>query len=388
MKIRNPFPPHRNIIFDLIILITKKIITKIIYSKKAFIIGDDHNLKQYFQNDRFSFSLVTDRVDDRGRSIRLTMDDKIQNIFILGETNLKNHAHDGRIFQIKKDWAVVWDLINHNLKENHFFIISTSDDIAYLLLRFHPLKKYIIFDSFDTIYYNTESHIKKLLSKCSFLFSDKFIFRDPRFKKMYIESGKRQKRYIYVPDQSRIKRISNLELKNKFENKERIKLISSGWVSDSGEEGILESLMLIIEKLPYVEINICMTNAMINNIRVTQKISELSQNYNVIIHKNLSEDNYREVLYSCHLGLAVQDNIVFERPSKLSKNGYTKRCASSRVLDYAHSGCILLTTKEHRFMTYQFKKASPHREVIILDNSFNMESINKISERILSNFTE
>jgi len=384
--LKNPFSSNRSIITDIFLIFTLFISQNIFYMIVSFF------YREYFKNLRLengansdilvrnTINLKSEEIYDkiwiisevyhsREKSIVNILGNKIENLITVKKDNDKNIDRD--FFQkfnvrvndylIVDDWIFIALFIFKYSRIANGFILTSLDDLKYFPLKFIR-NICIYYDAFDTIGEARRNIFRKILTYLNYKFGNNFIIRDLRFSKEIRKHRNSKKNKCYIPDRhNKDLSITNEKILKKFTNVEKIKFVSSGWVTSNGDEGILRTIKLLNSQVENSEFHVCITYNMMKNItEVSGLIDYLTSINNGYIHYNLDNLEYEKLLLQCHFGLAVHDKRLFGEPyDELSLN-YIRRSPSSRVLDYADFGCILLTSDSHRYIRYLFKKRSIH----------------------------
>lgn len=284
---------------------------------------------------------------------------------------------------LRRDWLSAWIYLLREVELGDIVICSSLSDLHFTPLRWHPYRNLIWFDAYDPTGEYVKNSVIKRFDRLNKTSSVKQIIRDARFHHKARQISGRLPR-IFLPDEPTMATIPYGEMKNKFLTS-KISFISSGWITSFGDSGNLNSLKLIKKIWPEAEIHICMTKFMSkNSADFSQLIEFTKSNVDCYIHENLTGAAYQGLLDHCQVGINLHDVNVFGTGYQDYDPKMIRRSPSSRVLDYAVRGCVLLTTKNHRFAICQFKKLSPHGNVLYLSPDLARDSIRKIANQILT----
>lgn len=275
------------------------------------------------------------------------------------------------------DWKRAWLIVLANAERE--FILCSLDDLTFWPLKFHPFRKQLIFDAYDPLREYLPG--REFLTKINYKFGKRFIFRDARFKDELRRVGNTKAEVCYVPDSPQFAVMRNY--RDKFKNFEKIKFISSGWVTSHGDGGIIESLYLINRLWPNNEIHVCMTQFMqLNDERFEVLYEFMRVRSNCFLYHNLNQMDYGNLLARCHVGINLHDPLVRGNPYKEFKLDMVKKSPSMRALDYASGGLILMTNPQMRYAIRQFKKYSPHKKTIYLSTKTKPEELTNLMQAV------
>jgi hypothetical protein len=396
--LKNPFSSNRSVITDLFLIFMLFIsqemfyfLLSIFYRKylEKLCLERDTISDILFRNSKNlnkekeiydKIWIISEVYHSREKSIVNILGNKIENLITVKKHNDKNidrvffQKFNVRVndYSITDDWIFIALFILKYSSNESGFILTSLDDIRYFPLKFIR-NICIYYDAFDTIGEARRNIFRKILTYFNYKFGNNFIIRDLRFSKEIRKHRNSKKNKCYIPDRhNKDLSITAEKIVKKFTNVKKIKFVSSGWVTSNGDEGILRTIKLLNSQIENSEFHFCITYNMMKNItEMTELLDYLKNINNGHIHYNLDSTEYEQLLLQCHFGLAVHDKRLFGEPyDELSLN-YIRRSPSSRVLDYADFGCILLTSDSHRYIKYLFKKRSVHG---IYSNVFlNME---------------
>lgn len=275
----------------------------------------------------------------------------------------------------------MWLRIIDQYKEGDLIVIMGLSDLWFFPLKLHPYKNCIAFDSYDVVGQYSDNFLVKLISILNYQYGEYYIIRDLRFKDMLRE--RTSIRLKYIPDIPSLEILDQKKIKEKFLNTDVINFVSSGWITSNGDGGLLRSIKLIKKIWPKSVLNICFTKFMNKDDDLFKDIISYAENTDgVICHFNLDSNQYEKIIEMSHVGINLHDPIVFGEKYKIFNEDSIRKSSSKRVLDYAVKGCILMTTRQHRYSIMQFKKYSKHKKIIILNNNTNSNELIDIFNQI------
>lgn len=286
-------------------------------------------------------------------------------------------------YEIPRDWVAVWLYVFEMASKESLFVCSGLSDLWFFPLKFHPYKNNLAFDSYDPINEYNPSRLLKLLSRLNYRVGINYFVRDSRFLRNLKRSGRRTFNFIKLLDSSRLPTVSTESANDKLSRMgEYPTFISSGWVTSDGDGGLLRTVTLLREIFPQSKIHLCFTEFMQKNDQLFSGLVEFGEKDKLCnIYVGLSEAAYKKLLDESHFGINLHDPIVFGEKYKNFDYAVIRRSPSSRVLDYGARGCALLTTKAHRFSTYQFKSVSPHCKVLCLTSQSKAEDFYRLGRQ-------
>jgi hypothetical protein len=326
----------------------------------------------------------------RERTIIKAVGKKLERIVILErpdglatQVEIGDERLSTTVVGLKRDWIAVWLLMLMNYSPKRLFILASIDDFCFMPLKAHLFKENIAFDSQDPMGEYAADAFRKQLAIWNYKFGVRYIVRDPRFKGSLRRSRNRKAAICYMPDAPIFETIGKTEVQRKFRDVEKIRFVSSGWVSAEGDEGVLRTFRLIRALWPNSEIHLCLTQMMSRESPVFAPLVKFVEGCgDGFVHENLRGEAYRAVVQNSHVGIALHDPAVFGEPYEILRPALVRRCPSARVLDYAVSGCILMTTNMHRFSQHIFKLNSPHKKILNLSDKTGSDALMRLIEEI------
>jgi|GEM_PF-4787886 hypothetical protein len=280
------------------------------------------------------------------------------------------------LFDMPFDWIAVWLLILANYEPRRLFILSGLDDVWFLPLKLHMFTGHIAVDSYDPMGEYIKTPLRQFLTILNYKLGKNYIVRDARFKKALRRSDNRTANVCWLPDATPFDVMDRATAAQKFQDIRKIKFVSGGWVTSYGDGGILRSFQLIRALWPNAEIHLCLTQFMsVEHPYFAPLVSFMNGQEGCFVHENLQGDAYRKMLADAHVGVNLHDPNVFGEKYTEFATSMIRRSPSARVLDFAAMGCVLMTTKEHRFSEQMFKLYSPHKGVIHLSSGTKPEEL-------------
>ena len=181
----------------------------------------------------------------RERTIIKAVGKKLERIVILErpdglatQVEIGDERLSTTVVGLKRDWIAVWLLMLVNYSPKRLFILASIDDFCFMPLKAHLFKENIAFDSQDPMGEYAADAFRKQLAIWNYKFGVRYIVRDPRFKASLRRSRNRKAAICYMPDAPIFETIGKTEVQRKFRDVEKIRFVSSGWVSAEGDEGV------------------------------------------------------------------------------------------------------------------------------------------------------
>ena len=390
MKLANPFFSPRNPFIDLALVLIGVISTNLlaillvlVFFKPDQGLSRKHIIKKALKNLCTSAqrieanstwnkaTLVTVRPHVRERCILEEYCSAIDQIIVLGNPDNAGLEHFGKpIKNVPEDWSYLYLQFFEQDENDRLIIFCALSDLWFLPLKLHPYASRFAFDSYDPIDEYNSGLTVRIIAWLNYRLGHNYIIRDPRFKYALRKSGRKEASILNVLDTPTFSQMPLERQEAKFTGRQNPVFISSGWVTSNGDGGLLRTIKLIQNLKPDAEFHICLTRFMnpLDPLFV-ELVSHCETNPNVHLHTNLARDKYKELLELSHFGLNLHDPIVFGENYRTFRPHAIRRSPSARTLDYATSGCILVTTQMHKFSRAQFMRFSTHK--IVLDLHHN-----------------
>lgn len=328
--------------------------------------------------------LVTVQPHMRERTMIKTFGKKITRAFGLsGEGQAMFAAIGITLEHVPRDWTYIWLMILSQYKPGRLFILSGLSDFWFMPLKVHTFGLNIAFDSYDPMGEYNNRWPMRILNYINYRYGKNYILRDARFKQALRRSRNWSSNICYLPDAIQMDIVGDVDLRKKFSTIDTLRFVSAGWVTAEGDGGILRSFQLIRALWPNAELHLCLTQFMKPEDPIfAPLITFMNQNEGCFIHYNLQNEAYQAMLDSAHVGVNLHDPNVFGEEYKEFAASMIRRSPSARILDFAARGCILMTTKEHRYSQHVFKLHSPHKAVIHLTSKTKPQDLTCLVETI------